>query len=679
MTEETSPDGPWPLGFDMGADLQFIHEDYCRPPARVTDTTGTEANGGTEDENKSEAGEDDDEDNNEVEETEDNEDNEDNEEDAEGENEDPGAQQDEIDYKKQALLRISNGTPTEYYESPDLKVVLKNERGTYTFLVSSHALSIASKVWKFTIHPQGFKELETETLGSYGTVKVMRLEDDDVLALDLIFQILHLRTDEILSDVSFGFLRRIAVVSDKYECGKALNPWPKMWMKPYEGLAIVPQYEDWIFIAKTLQPKNTKMKVISTRLVLEVSSKSECGKYFRRDVAIPVGSKVEIDLELLPDRFLAYVTQERSKAVHTIVTMLRQFVSDIASANQYLTLSGSIRSKFCENEVCSDLAVGSLIRNLKTSRLWPLLSSDHPHNWHGSVSALVRRIEGLKMTTLIQRITLGFGVSSKTSPAQQASGSGTTATTSNPVGAAPVGGTRSTSNPVTTAPAVATGSTFGSTLNHSSNLFGSTTAAQNPFGSSTTASSTPHLLFGGPFGSTSSQGRGAFGSVSSRGRGTFGSVSSGAAPSTSTVLAASTANTVSNEFSTMFGSPSTSSSTPTSQPSTSTFGSNTTGGATSGSTASTPGTATQPSSSVFGSGGTKPQRRLQFSGFGKSNFASNDTIYATDSHYEHPGFEEITYLGEYRPCPSAFALGDLITKCRKVIEDISAGGYEEET
>ncbi|KAF3286959.1 hypothetical protein TWF970_008789 [Orbilia oligospora] len=368
MTESFST-GPWPLGFDTGADSQSRFQDYCQPPAWPTPPEKYEGNNpdGAKQKPEEKNGED--------------------------------GKQPEVLYTQRTLQWISNHPV--YYEAADLKVVLKNESGNFSFLVSSHALSIASKVWKLIIHPRGTRELDIENLVPYGAVKIMKLEDDDALALDVIFKIIHLQTDEIPAEISFGLLKKIAIVSDKYECGKVFNPWPKLWMKTYERRATSPLYEDWIFIAKALGSKTTKAKAISRKLILEVSSTSQCGNYFWRIISASTGtvsSKVEIHLKHLPDGFLVYVMRERLRAIKAIVTMLRQFTSDIVSAKKPQGISSA---SYCK-EACSDVAVGSLVRNLKLAGLWPLLSSGTPHEWHGSVRALVKKIEGLKITTVIE-------------------------------------------------------------------------------------------------------------------------------------------------------------------------------------------------------------------------------------------------------------------------------------
>ncbi|KAF3192954.1 hypothetical protein TWF225_010821 [Orbilia oligospora] len=579
MTESFST-GPWPPGFDTGVDSQFRSQDYCQPPAWPTPPEKYEGNNpnGANQKPEEKNGED--------------------------------GKQPEVLYKQRALQWISNHPI--YYEAADLKVVLKNESGNFSFLVSSHALSIASKVWKLIINPRGTKELDIENLVPYGAVKIMKLEDDDALALDVIFQIIHLRTDETPAEISFGLLRKIAIVSDKYECGKVLNPWPKLWMRPYENQATSPLYEDWVFIAKAFNSKNTKAKAISKELILEISSKSQCDNYFWRmiptstDTASP---KVEIHLKHLPDGFLVYVMRERLRAIKTIVTMLRQFTSDIVSARKPQGISGA---SYCK-EACSDVAVGSLIRNLKLAGLWPLLSSGTPHEWHGSVRALVKKIEGLKMTTVIETPDPKPGPS--TSLGAKATPPSTTSTTPRAGGLFGTAAAVANNNPVNLFGSTATSSPS-TTTPRAGSLFGTATAVANNnpvglFGSTTPMPpATNNFTFGraatnSPTASSSLFGSGARGSgaaappVIGDGR-VFTPTTSGA--SSSTLTAAGPAIT-----------------------------------------------------------STSPAEH-------KSN---------TLSFYEYPAFRTTLYTSGHKPCHKAFELGELITKCRGIIKDVSAGGYDE--
>ncbi|KAK6359138.1 hypothetical protein TWF696_000305 [Orbilia brochopaga] len=313
------------------------------------------------------------------------------------------------DWAKSETINRTNQTyefEKQHYDLADLKVVLKTNNKMYCFLVASHALCMASKVWKRIIHPNGFRELEYEPRGPDGaSIKVIRLEDDVANTLDIIFNIIHLETDSIPKKLSFRRLRQMAIICDKYECAKALGPWPEMWMQEHLANATTPGFEDWLFIAKVLDPTQMKAKEITKSLVMETSSKSVCGTYIKRFTSTPTSEKeFEVNLELMPDSIKDYVVKERARAVRKITNMLRQFVrelSRVAFDDQQPGYNVAIPLSYCPT--CSDIAVGSLIRSLKRLLLWPLLHGDGRAEWHGSLGALIAQVECLHMTTLIHK------------------------------------------------------------------------------------------------------------------------------------------------------------------------------------------------------------------------------------------------------------------------------------
>ncbi|KAK6337621.1 hypothetical protein TWF730_003016 [Orbilia blumenaviensis] len=312
----------------------------------------------------------------------------------------------EVQAEKQPPSPPANN-PKEYFDSPDLKVVVRVGLADSAFLVSSHALAMASKKLREKLNSESTKELEDKPSGalSSGITRVLNLENADPLSLDILFQVMHWKTDNLPQKLTWDSLRKLAVVCDKYECGKILNPWPLIWMEDYEGQATLPGFEDWIFIANALDTRNTKARDISRKLVLESSSISKCGTYIRRDVrGIGIAAHtVEIEVGLIPTRVLEYVLEERANAVESVINLLRQFVGGITGISENTGSFGLVGAQFCQNEACSDIALGSVLRSLKILNLWPLLRPGAPQEWHGSITTLVMQIESLRMSTFLQK------------------------------------------------------------------------------------------------------------------------------------------------------------------------------------------------------------------------------------------------------------------------------------
>ncbi|KAK6500482.1 hypothetical protein TWF481_010825 [Arthrobotrys musiformis] len=311
--------------------------------------------------------------------------------------------------------------PKQYYESPDLKVVIKGEGGDTTFLVASQSLAMGSKEWRKILNPISLEDLESRPFeaSADGTIKVLYLDGVDPLSLDILFQVLHWETEDLPHSLTFDALRKLAVACDKFDCGRILNLWPLVWMEEYEELATLPGYEDWMFIARALHTKNSKVQEITRRMILEVSSASKCGNFLRRDVRGPVvaAHTTEIEINLIPPAILEYVLQERARAVDEVVRLLRQFVGDLTSANEGAGPGsfGLAETEFCRHEACSDIAFGSLCRSLKALNLWPLLHPGTPQEWHGSITTLVMQIENIRMSTFLQPAETAFGPASKPS------------------------------------------------------------------------------------------------------------------------------------------------------------------------------------------------------------------------------------------------------------------------
>ncbi|KAK6355669.1 hypothetical protein TWF718_000062 [Orbilia javanica] len=298
------------------------------------------------------------------------------------------------------------GYPKEYYDSPDLKVMIKDKPDSVSFLVSSHALAIASKEWRSKLSPINFKNLESHPFeaSSDGVIKVLCLDGVDPLSLDIIFRITHWKTEDLPQHLTFDALRELAITCEKYSCARVLNPWPLVWMEEYEEQAILPGFENWMFVAQTLDTKNPKVREISRQMILEVSSISKCGTYLRRDVRGPevAAHTIEVEVNLIPPKILEYVLRERKIAVDQVIASLRQFVSNLTNSSSNSGSFGLTGEELCRDETCSDIALGSLLRSLKALNLWPLLRSGVPQEWHGSITTLVMQIENIRMSTFLK-------------------------------------------------------------------------------------------------------------------------------------------------------------------------------------------------------------------------------------------------------------------------------------
>lgn len=80
-----------------------------------------------------------------------------------------------------------------------------------------------------------------------------------------------------------------------------------------------------------------------------------------------------------------------------LISLLRLFYEVIASDSA----AARLRNGVCDNQVCRDSALGSLIDSLQVQKLMPLVESEDIPEWHGSIELLLERISNLTLTTLI--------------------------------------------------------------------------------------------------------------------------------------------------------------------------------------------------------------------------------------------------------------------------------------
>ena len=98
-------------------------------------------------------------------------------------------------------------------------------------LVSSEVLSLTSPVFAALLSP---KFLEGNNIRC-GVFPAIELHDDDPAAITLICSILHYRYDSVPTQLEAEQLGQIAILCDKYECSKSLQPWSEKWLSSSYG------------------------------------------------------------------------------------------------------------------------------------------------------------------------------------------------------------------------------------------------------------------------------------------------------------------------------------------------------------------------------------------------------------------------------------------------------------
>ena len=101
---------------------------------------------------------------------------------------------------------------------------------TASLLVSSKVLSLASPVFAALLSPDFLEGNQVRR----GHCPVIKLQDDDPAAMTAICNILHFRYDCVPSHIGPEQLAEIGILSDKYDCSKALQPWSAKWLSTHQ-------------------------------------------------------------------------------------------------------------------------------------------------------------------------------------------------------------------------------------------------------------------------------------------------------------------------------------------------------------------------------------------------------------------------------------------------------------
>ncbi|KAK3906043.1 hypothetical protein C8A05DRAFT_12187 [Staphylotrichum tortipilum] len=99
------------------------------------------------------------------------------------------------------------------------------------FLVSSAVLSVASPYFRALFGPNFKEGIETRR----GDCPTIVMGDDDLDGMETILSLLHFRTLKRYDTLTPEALAAIALLSDKYDCAKALRPWVSHWFRAVRG------------------------------------------------------------------------------------------------------------------------------------------------------------------------------------------------------------------------------------------------------------------------------------------------------------------------------------------------------------------------------------------------------------------------------------------------------------
>jgi hypothetical protein len=132
----------------------------------------------------------------------------------------------------------------------DVTLTIKNGADHQSFRVSSHAMRLASPVWKAMLTGGFAESKKTEIL----------LEDDDPDTLLVVLRAAHLQYRQLPKELTFDQVVNLAVICDKYDTATIIRPFLKKWTHPGDdedddedddGKYLDPGYEQWLSVAWT--------------------------------------------------------------------------------------------------------------------------------------------------------------------------------------------------------------------------------------------------------------------------------------------------------------------------------------------------------------------------------------------------------------------------------------------
>lgn len=126
------------------------------------------------------------------------------------------------------------------FNSGDTRLIISSPDGDIIAQVSSHAMSLASPIWKKFISPpwrpsQTGKAMVTSSSEFEGVesgsvpIEPLDFREDDTDALLILLRIAHLDFVSVKKKLGIGELYNVAILCDKYDCIHLIKPWVEEW------------------------------------------------------------------------------------------------------------------------------------------------------------------------------------------------------------------------------------------------------------------------------------------------------------------------------------------------------------------------------------------------------------------------------------------------------------------
>ncbi|RVD83513.1 uncharacterized protein DFL_007899 [Arthrobotrys flagrans] len=290
----------------------------------------------------------------------------------------------------------SDSVITTLTEDYNLTVIVKDKSDgkIFKFRVSKDVLSISSPVLKsligVNIPPQGTSSCDDDSDRKAGepvkTGQTLFLEGHPS-AFHAILSIVHFALDKkALLSIGFETFTEIALLVEKYEWGRAIQPWSDIWLKKFERYALRPGYENWLYIAKVFDTTKNVERLIA---LLGRQCASYNGACFSRRykthgrLSGDFWNHQVVKTDLWPNGIKNRIMVSRARRIEDLTSSLLTLVQALGS-----TGNSRYDEFLCSSGLCRGLAYGSLLRSLHANGLGLSTLSENAALWTGSAAEL---------------------------------------------------------------------------------------------------------------------------------------------------------------------------------------------------------------------------------------------------------------------------------------------------
>ncbi|KAK8188431.1 uncharacterized protein BKA78DRAFT_355147 [Phyllosticta capitalensis] len=285
---------------------------------------------------------------------------------------------------------LSEPAITRFDDNGDLRLILQDRtsKEKEVFIVSSKAMSLACDAWNSMLNGS-FRESQKPCSGH----REIELPDDDPEALAIILNIAHLRFNSVPKTIEFSLLKKVTILTDKYDATHLLVPWYSGWLasvgpgpdRPKSELHPVfdhwpnivsgpaklkwsPEHnlEDWLWILWELgQEERFESLALSLVKTVRVGPAGECLTASGRTL------DPSSDLQHIPPDIIESIMEVREKTVSAILEVLHDILDTYIQPNgfrQALCCHGS--PHVTEEQLdCDSMTIGSLYQWLRGAGL----------------------------------------------------------------------------------------------------------------------------------------------------------------------------------------------------------------------------------------------------------------------------------------------------------------------